>query len=76
MRFSTALDVDPENKSALAGLARASYGLEDYRACDEAYEKLSEVSPELAERYSYLASGTGTQRASSYLGAEGAVWED
>ncbi len=66
--YSRALELDADNESALLGLARVSYAAEDYGAAEDAYSELGDLSPELAERFAYLASGSsgssGTGRAS------------
>jgi tetratricopeptide (TPR) repeat protein len=58
--YERAAKVDPDNRTALAGLARAQYELQQYDALRESYAKLKAVDPGAATRYSYLAEGNRT----------------
>lgn len=54
--FEKALKMQPDNKAALTGLARAKYELDLFADADELYSQLKNLDPELANRYSYLSS--------------------
>jgi len=61
--YNLALETNPEDTHALLGAARAGYKLENYNASGIAYRNLEKLDPELAVRYSYLGSGSGTDTA-------------
>jgi len=67
--FRRALDSQPENKTALLGLARSRYELDDYSGADALFAKLKAVDPALADQYAYLQSKVDTGGA---LGADAA----
>jgi tetratricopeptide (TPR) repeat protein len=54
--FRRAAAIDPTNASALLGLSKVSYELENYGLVKETYKKLQALNPALAERFSYLVS--------------------
>ncbi|MBR4374240.1 MAG: hypothetical protein IKP49_07775, partial [Treponema sp.] len=54
------LESDPENALALLGISKCSYELEDYKKCDEAFEKVIETAPTLASNNTYLGAFENT----------------
>ncbi|MBR4631086.1 MAG: hypothetical protein IKO57_11725 [Treponema sp.] len=54
------LESDPENALALLGISKCSYELEDYKKCDEAFEKVIEKAPTLASNNTYLGAFENT----------------
>jgi tetratricopeptide (TPR) repeat protein len=68
----------PDNPTILVSLAKVNHELEEYGEAEETYNKLKVVSPELAERFDYLAlKGTGTARAGETAQERGIVlWEE
>ncbi len=66
--FEAALALQPTNKTALIGLARAKYEIDAYADADELFAKVSALDPALASHYSYLSSHvdvSASARASS-----------
>ena len=57
--------VNDDDPAAILGEARSYYELEHFDEADAAYEELKLASPELADRYAYLAS---------IMGGEGRAW--
>ena len=57
--FEDALHSESDNAAALLGLARCEYELENFGSVRDAYERLSNVAPEVAERFAYLSGGPG-----------------
>ena len=61
----------------LIGLAKAHYEMENYGSVKKIYSELEAVSPELAEKYAYLASKeTDSGRAFSQAIKEEVEWDD
>jgi tetratricopeptide (TPR) repeat protein len=54
--FQKVLDIQPANKAALIGLARARYELDAYAEADELYAQVRTIDPALADHYAYLSS--------------------
>jgi tetratricopeptide (TPR) repeat protein len=54
--FQKALNVQPTNKAALIGLARAKYELDNFAEADDLFAQVKTIDPSLADQYSYLAS--------------------
>jgi tetratricopeptide (TPR) repeat protein len=54
--YEKALAVQPGNKAALIGLARARYELDAYAEADELFARVKAVDPALADRFAYLSS--------------------
>lgn len=74
--YAKALEMNPDNKAALLGSARANYEIENYGSVKMMYARLEGIDTDLAERYAYLVSGSSdTGRASSAF-RESAVWEE
>jgi Tfp pilus assembly protein PilF len=69
---------DPNNPTILVSLAKVNHELEEYGEAEETYNKLKAVSPELAQRFDYLAlKGTGTARAGETAQERGIIlWEE
>lgn len=76
--FLQALEEDPENSAAMLGLARVEYRLQNYAAAETAHGRLTEVAPEIAERFAYLGGAVQSgDRASDALRTRGImVWEE
>jgi tetratricopeptide (TPR) repeat protein len=54
--FQKALELQPTNKAAIIGLARAKYELDNFADADDLYAQVKAIDPALAGQYSYLAS--------------------
>jgi hypothetical protein len=66
--FQAALAIQPDNKTALIGLARAKYEVDAYSDADALYAQVSALDPALASHYAYLSSRvdvTAAARASA-----------
>jgi len=76
--FQRAISQNGDQKTALIGLARAQYELENYAEADRAYAQVRSADPALAGKYPYLISRTdGAARASSAADREGrAAWNE
>jgi hypothetical protein len=78
--FEEALKLQPNNKAALIGLARARYELDAYAEADDLFGRVKAVDPALAERYAYLSStvdGSATRASSAAADRGGAMsWSD
>lgn len=76
--YRQALQEEPENTSALLGVARVAYEMENYAAAEGTHARLSEIAPELAERFAYLGSGIEQSgRAANAMTVRRAmVWEE
>jgi tetratricopeptide (TPR) repeat protein len=75
--YERAAKVDPDNRTALAGLARAQYELERYDEVREIYAKLKTADPETAARYSYLEEGNRTVGRASLATDKGyTIWDE
>ena len=61
--FESALLRDTRSIPALAGLAQARFGMDDFSGADEAIGSLNDLHPELAERISETYGSGGTTRA-------------
>ncbi|NBC28458.1 MAG: tetratricopeptide repeat protein, partial [Spirochaetes bacterium] len=77
--YEAALRSAPNNAPALLGAARAAHRLENFDAAESRFASLSEHDPELAERFSYLGSGSaeaGTRASGVAEIARTLVWEE
>lgn len=80
MYFEKALAVQPDNKAALIGLARARYELDAYAEADQLFARVKVIDPALADRYAYLSSkvDAGTALRASSAAADrggGMTWD-
>lgn len=67
----------PDNEVVLAGLSRSRYELEQFDQAREDYRRLAEISPETAEKYSYLGQASETYaRASAARNKGKTLWDD
>ena len=67
----------PDNSRAQLGIARANHQMGNAWKTQSAYLKLTEMSPELADKYAYLGSGSGVARAGTgNLREESVLWSD
>ena len=75
--YERAESQEPDNEVALAGLARTRYEVEQFDQAREDYKRLTEINPELAEKYSYLGQETETYaRASAARDKGKTFWDD
>lgn len=77
--YQQVLDVDPDNKAAILGLARARYELDAYAEADDLFAQLNRMDPAFAGQYAYLSSRVSgdASRASSAAENERSVpWQD
>jgi len=65
--FQKVLALQPDNKAALLGLARAMYELDDFAQSDVLFAKVQKIDAPLANQYAYLSSKIegATSRASA-----------
>ena len=70
--------IKPDDPKVLLCVARVNHELENYGIALEAYGRLREIAPEIANRYSYLVSrGEESSRAADLNDARGdLVWEE
>ena len=74
--YAKALEKAPESPVALLGLARAAYELGKNAVAKDAYDRLSQAAPKIAQEYAYLgAAAGGTARAAS-AEKEVSEWSD
>jgi len=75
--YERAYEMAPDNANVLLSYARVNYELENYGSVREAYTKLKQKSPDLAEKYAYLEErGEEAARASHTAKEKGMVeWE-
>ncbi len=76
--FEKAATKAPDNPKVLLCLARANHALENYGTSRRTYEKLKELDPELAARFSYLdLRGKEADRAAELSKTkEVVIWEE
>ena len=76
--YTRATLVDPENATALLGLAQANHTLENYGASTKSFARVKELSPEMASRYAYLDfRGEEASRAADMSNMRGVMeWAD
>ncbi len=79
--FERVLKIQPANKAALIGLAKAKYELDEYSESDSLVSKVRRIDPALADRYSYLSytmtsTPTLTGRASLATERGGMEWSE
>jgi tetratricopeptide (TPR) repeat protein len=75
--YGRAVQASPLSTFALIGLAKTQAELGNYAAAKAAHEQIASQDPELAARYSYLATGgVDTARASSAADKEAAPWQE
>lgn len=80
VNYEAALKLQPDNRAALIGLARAKYEIDAYADADALYGKVMQLDPALAARYAYLSSkvDSSTSRASSAAADRGGstAWDE
>jgi len=76
--YERAARLAPHIPSVLLGLARANHGLQNYGTAAKAYDELKALSPDLAERFSYLRlKGEEATRAAAMAAVNDVVvWEE
>jgi tetratricopeptide (TPR) repeat protein len=77
--YRQASDIDPANPRTLLALARVNQELRNYEAARSSYEKLKQISPELAAQFNDTGeareSGTGTRAANVETVRRAVNWE-
>ena len=74
--FAAALEVSPDDTSALLGMAKASFELDDYPTVIESINRIAVLDPETAAKYNYLVSRSDdTGRASAAM-KEDLIWNE
>lgn len=76
--YEAAQAVAPDNPDVLLNIARANHEIENYGTARRAYAQLQEVSPSLANRFSYLdLRGDEAARAAQAGDVEGVmIWSE
>ncbi len=77
--YEQAVERDPDDPTALIGLARTFYELDRYEETDEYFERARRLRPEVADRYSYLSAriGDAAGRASAAADRLGnVIWDE
>ncbi len=77
--YQQALGQAPDNKTALLGLARTQYELENYPEAGRVYAAVRGLDPKLATEYAYLASTTGGEARASAAAVQrtgGSAWSE
>lgn len=75
--YTTASERMENNQTALLGIARAQYGLENYGEAERTFTQVASVDPSLAERFPHLGNATDSgARASAAAVRAPAVWEE
>ena len=75
--YEKAEQKSPENEKVLAGLARARYELEQFDKAEASYNRLAEIDPDLAAKYSYIGNQSDSfARASAAQERGKTYWED
>ena len=75
--YQRAERIDPENPTAVLGIARVQYELERFDIVEREFERLSSLSPGIASRYDYLVTESSVVgRASAALDRGRTLWED
>jgi tetratricopeptide (TPR) repeat protein len=76
--YDRASALSPDNPKVLLAVARVDHELENYGTARQAYAKLKELSPELADRFAYLdLRGSQAARAADAAQLKGVVlWEE
>ncbi|MBL8968104.1 MAG: tetratricopeptide repeat protein [Spirochaetaceae bacterium] len=75
-QYMKALALSPDNPTALAGAARASYAMRDFTRSDELLARLRLANPELAARIDLASEAVPTARASEAVSVEVDAWDD
>lgn len=76
--FQAVLKLQPDNKAALLGLARAAYELDDFAQSDVLFARVQQLDAPLAAQFAYLQSNTegSTSRASAVADRSAMVWNE
>jgi tetratricopeptide (TPR) repeat protein len=75
--YSRAYRVMSGNPAVLLSIAKTYYELEKYEEAEKNYTLLTELSPQLAKNFSYLAkTGSDSVRASEAAKQEALLWEE
>lgn len=75
--YEKAARYSPTNEKIIAGLARTQFELEKFDEAALSYNKLTEIDPDLADKYSYLAAKTNSfARAAAAQDKGKTYWED
>lgn len=75
--YRQAAETSPDNISLLVGIVKANYELGNIDQVRTTYKKIENLSPDTAQRFSYIVSGNNsTVRASTAVMAEDFVWDE
>lgn len=75
--YERAAEVLDEDPTAVLGIARAQYELENYSEAERVFTRVASVEPELAGRFPHLSSATDSSSRASAAAVRGpAIWED
>ncbi len=74
--YSKALEKLPDSPVALLGLARAAYELGKNAEVKDAYDKLSQAAPGVAQEYAYLGAVAGGTARAAAAEQEVSEWSD
>jgi lipopolysaccharide biosynthesis regulator YciM len=66
----------PKNATALLGIARVNYELENYGAVNAAYSSAEQINPEMAAKFSYLVTGSDSTGRAAAAEREVTLWEE
>lgn len=74
--YTKAAEVKPDSPLVVAGLARTKFELEKFDEAQNDYSRLADISPDLAENYSYIGNTeTSIFRASAAMDKGKTLWE-
>jgi tetratricopeptide (TPR) repeat protein len=74
--YFKALQKLPESPVALLGLARSAYELGKNAEVKDAYDKLSQAAPGIAQEYAYLGAVAGGTARAAAAEQEVSVWDE
>ena len=76
--YDRALDQNDKNRSALVGVARCNYDMENYGTVKQVYAKIQELDPDLAGRFAYLDMRSDEDARASAVAelSNTVVWEE
>lgn len=76
--YKQVLQGNPEYPPALLGLAKVEYSEENYDEAKTTFDRLTEISPTLADRYSYLGTPENevTRASSALVLSQSVAWDE
>ena len=72
----TCSGLSPRNPTALLGIARVNYELENYGEVNVAYSSAEELDPKMAAKFSYLVTRSESTERAAALEREATIWEE